>query len=293
MNLLSHKDTAIVAYRANALVLNSYSEPQAPGLLVEWGSITKLVTAHAASILARSGGPLSLDTPVESVLGWGLPQSITVRSLVNHSSGLPRVHTGMTSGLIRDPYRNVDEHVIRQSLASTLKDFPYDCSYSNLGYAVLGAVIARVTGRPWFDFAQDAIFDEYGMSTATLIPEPEDRVVVRNWRNKINPPWEIGESAYSSTGGVWSSMEDLARYGARFLSDVGDTGDWNGWSGNGRLHWHNGQTKYAGSCLVVDPEQSISLAVHVLEKLPNAADKLALSTITKLLRERLPSEDAG
>lgn len=283
----------MVAYSSNSLVIDEFSTPYSPGLLVEWGSITKLVTAHAASILARPGGPLPFDTPVESVLGWGLPQSITVRSLVDHSSGLPRVHTGMTSGLFRDPYRNVDEHAIRQSLANTLKGFPYDCAYSNLGYAILGAAIGRVTARPWFDFAKDAIFDEYGMTSATLIPEPGDRVVVRNWRNRVNPPWELGESAYSSAGGVWSSMEDLARYGQGFLTDVGETGDWIGWSGNGRLHWHNGQTKYAGSCLVVDPEQSISLAVHVLEKLPNAADKLALSTITELIREGLPSEDAG
>lgn len=283
----------MVAYRSDVMVIDEYSTPYSPGLLVEWGSITKLVTAHAASILARPGGPLPLDTPVEPMLGWGLPRSITVRSLVNHSSGLPRVHTGMTAGLLRDPYRNVDENTIRQALAGTLKNFPYDCTYSNLGYAILGAVIGRVTCRPWFDFAKDAIFDEYGITTATLTPEPGDRVVLRNWRNKVNPPWEIAEGAYSSAGGLWSSMEDLARYGERFLSDVRETGDWNGWSGNGRLHWHNGQTKYAGSCLVVDPEQSISLAVHVLEKLPHAADKLALSTITKLLREGLPSEETG
>lgn len=290
---MNHKNTAMVAYSSNALVIDEFSTPYSPGMLVEWGSITKLVTAHAASILARPGGPLPLDTPVESVLGWGLPQSITVRRLVNHTSGLPRVHTGMTSGLLRDPYRNVDEHVIRQSLASTLKDFPYDCAYSNLGFAILGAVIGRITGRPWFDFAKNAIFEEYGITTATLSPKVGDRVVLQNWRNKVNPPWEIGESAYSSAGGVWSTLEDLARYGERFLSDVGETGDWNGWSGTGRLRWHNGQTKYAGSCLVVDPEQSISLAVHVLEKLPNAADKLALSTISKLLREGPPSEEAG
>lgn len=282
----------MVAYKSNLLILNDYSAPYSAGLLVEWGSITKLVTAHAASILARSRS-LPLDTSVESVLGWGLPRSITVRSLVNHSSGLPRVHTGMTSGLLRDPYRNVDEHTIRQSLASTLKNFPYVCGYSNLGYAILGVVIGRVTGRSWFDFAKGTIFNEYGITTATLTPEAGDRVVLRNWRNKVNPPWEIGGSSYSSAGGLWSTMDDLARYGERFLSDVGETGDWIGWSGNGRLRWHNGQTKYAGSCLVVDPELSISLAVHVLGKLPNAADKLALSTMTEFLREGLPSEAAG
>lgn len=59
--------------------------------MLEWGSITKTVTAAIAARLAEAG-ELDLDAPVAALLpATLLPGAASVRTLIEHHSGLPRV----------------------------------------------------------------------------------------------------------------------------------------------------------------------------------------------------------
>ena len=63
--------------------------------MLEWGSISKTVTARITEQLAHAG-TLDLSTPVSKYLPEAkLPSTVDVRSLVTHTSGLPRVPKGM------------------------------------------------------------------------------------------------------------------------------------------------------------------------------------------------------
>jgi Beta-lactamase len=126
--------------------------PATPQTSYLWFSMTKIVTATAVLRLAESG-KLDLDAPAdEHFRGFKVvsqPMPVTVRHLLNHSSGLanplpirwvrpadaPAPDRGAFVGRLLAKHRK-------------LKSVPGErASYSNLGYLVLGEVISEVAGR--------------------------------------------------------------------------------------------------------------------------------------------------
>jgi len=74
--------------------------------MLEWGSITKTVTAHIAEQLDHAG-TLDLSAPMSVYLPeMKLPREVDVRSLVTHPSGLPRLPHGIITSAAEacDPY---------------------------------------------------------------------------------------------------------------------------------------------------------------------------------------------
>ncbi|MGI5269420.1 serine hydrolase domain-containing protein [Nonomuraea sp. CA-218870] len=121
---------------------------------VRIASNTKTYTAVVALQLAGEG-KIDLDAPVEKYLpkvirGNGNDgRKITVRMLLNHTSGLPNYTQDMPSILeVRDKYREPYD-LLRQGLGHK-RLFPpgKDWAYSNTGYVALGLLIQEVTGRP-------------------------------------------------------------------------------------------------------------------------------------------------
>ena len=125
-----------------------------PDSVYHWWSMTKIVTAIAVLQLSERG-LLDLDAPVADYLPWfdvqygsGASKAITVRHLLNHSSGLPDPMPAMI-GWMHYADELVDQtDLIRQHLPqfSKLQYGPgTKAAYTNLGYMVLGA--SRRTGE--------------------------------------------------------------------------------------------------------------------------------------------------
>ncbi len=106
------------------------------GALVEWASVTKTVPAAAVLVLLAERD-IPRDTPARDLLP-DVPDdaTYTVDDLIRHRSGLPRVHQGMSAGIVGDPYADVSEADITRVLRQT-PTTPGERDYSNLGYAVL------------------------------------------------------------------------------------------------------------------------------------------------------------
>ncbi|HET6487536.1 MAG TPA: serine hydrolase domain-containing protein, partial [Spirochaetia bacterium] len=137
-----------------------------PATAYHWGSMTKLVTASAVMRLVETN-KIALDAPVERYLpefpkGLG----ITVRNLLDHSSGLPDPEAAQLvsfGGSTLPPLQEV--------LASYLADFHgpsfppgSDAAYSNWNYLVLGVIIERVTGIPYATYVTETILRPLGMT---------------------------------------------------------------------------------------------------------------------------------
>jgi CubicO group peptidase (beta-lactamase class C family) len=138
--------------------------PASDSTMYEVGSVTKQFTAAAIVMLAEQGR-LRLDDPITRYLPEGSPAwaGVTLRHLLTHTSGVPQDTT-------LDWRRDYTEKELVLSAAALPLDFrPGEQeSYSSTGYALLGIVVHRVTGRFWNDFLRDRIFRPLGMRTARV-----------------------------------------------------------------------------------------------------------------------------
>jgi CubicO group peptidase (beta-lactamase class C family) len=133
------------------------------------GSVSKPITATAV-LVARERGLVDLDRPINNYLGEarlraaiGNVSGATVRRVVQHMAGLPEYSEAH--------YR--DEPGQSPSLALAIRRYGVltrppgeQFVYSNLGYAALGGVLARVSGKSYGDFLHDAVFVPLGMRQA-------------------------------------------------------------------------------------------------------------------------------
>lgn len=185
------------------------------------GSVTKVVTAMAILRL-RDEGKLPLDTPAVTQLPeLGLmkyptedsPQ-ITIRHLLTHTSGLPRLGAFDYASLRERP---VAEREILEALrGAPLENVPGVANvYSNLGYALLGIIAGRAAGVPYHEYVEQKILGPLGMrATAWREDEvPHDRLATGYvWEGGEYHPrhhWKMGAS--EGAGGLYASLDDMVR----------------------------------------------------------------------------------
>ena len=193
--------------------------PQTPFIL---GSTTKSFTALAVMQLVETG-KIELDAPVQLYLPWfrvadaQASAQITVRHLLNQTSGLPGV-----PGLIA--LANLDNSpgtAERQAQAlSTLKlTRPVGAAfeYSNLNYNLLGLVVAAASGESYADYIQNNIFDPLKMRHSyTAQTKAKQNGLAVGHRYWFTFPQAMPNLLFPQgslpTGGLISSAEDMAHY---------------------------------------------------------------------------------
>jgi len=206
------------------------SEPMPADAVFLVASVTKPVTATAAMLLVE-GGLLGLDDPVCSLVpefrGWG-KEEIRVRHLLTHTSGLPDMLPENVE--LRQDHAPLSAFVARICRCELLFAPGTEIRYQSMGTAMLGEIVARISGRPLRAFLQEEIFTPLGMDSTSLgiredlrhraaqvnIPE-EQRGTDWHWNSEywqnLGVPW----------GGMFSTVEDLAVLLQMFL-DEGEYG---------------------------------------------------------------------
>ncbi|MBL8429737.1 MAG: beta-lactamase family protein [Dechloromonas sp.] len=154
-----------------------------PETVYRAGSIAKVFTAAAAMQLAEQG-KLNIDQPLANALPEFSIRSrfpntdpVTPRNIMCHHSGLP---SNFLLGLfVREPDRF-------DSVVSHIRDeyqtFPanYVFSYSNLGMALLGAAIQKLSGEPFDTYMAQRFFQPLGMTQSSFVPRPIAKAYDRN-----------------------------------------------------------------------------------------------------------------
>ena len=249
--------------------------PYAAASMLEWGSITKGLVGTTACLT------LEVERPVVHYLP-GLPDAeMTVADLIHHTSGLPRLPAAMRDRLFADPYQEAVG--VPLDLAVAVPVAPRgQFVYSNLGYALLGAVLDEVHGD-WFAAVCQQVLEPAGISSATLAPAPAERVVPKLFGRPITP-WALGESSFAAAGGVWATFDDLCRYADWALEPGAGGARTVSWQRRGASTWINGEVRAAGAAIV--HAASITAAVHALAKAPHAADLIATELIKHEVRRR-------
>ena len=202
--------------------------PATPETLYGIGSVTKSFTALAVIRLAEAGR-LSLQDPVDKHLPFPFkPQGETVRlhHLLSHTSGLPALaygeavirHANRIGGRYLPIAGPEDILTFMDGAESWEEAAPGErWFYFNEGYALLGLIIERLSGKPYADYIRDEILTPLGMARSCFARQElaNDRDVAIPYVLFEDKPPQIGEylfRAIRSEGGLFSSVLELARY---------------------------------------------------------------------------------
>jgi CubicO group peptidase (beta-lactamase class C family) len=202
--------------------LQSYGEasqgrpvtPQTPFLLA---SLTKSFTALAMMQLVEAG-KVALDAPVQRYLPWfrladpAASAQITVRQLLNMTSGLPAVSPGITATETTEQFvRSLSAVALDRSVGSSFE-------YAPSGYVILGLIVQTVSGQAYPTYMQRHIFAPLQMnhSFASLQAAQQNGLAQgHEWLFGVPVPTDdidLHLPAVLSAGGLFSSVEDMSHY---------------------------------------------------------------------------------
>ena len=200
--------------------------PVTPETVFRIASMTKSFTAMAILKL-RDEGKLSLDdaaaryVPALADLPYPTSDSpaITIRHLLTHSEGFPE----------DNPWGDRQLAQTDETMRAWMKaGIPFSTApgtafeYSNYGFAILGQVIAKASGKPYADYVRDSILRPLGMNASTfeMSEVPRDKIALgyRREGETWKPEPILAHGSFGAMGGLWTTAPDLARYVAFLLS---------------------------------------------------------------------------
>jgi CubicO group peptidase (beta-lactamase class C family) len=168
---VAHNDGTFVA-RGFGVKHVDQATPVTEETLFHMASVTKPFVATAVMQLAERG-QLDLEDPVARHLPYfrlddRRSSEVTIRQLLSHTAGMPDVEDYGWDRPETDD--GALERYVRDLHVAKLVDSPGNQHrYSNVGFEVLGDVIAKVSARSFEDYVTEFILNPLGMTTSTLM----------------------------------------------------------------------------------------------------------------------------
>jgi D-alanyl-D-alanine carboxypeptidase len=212
--LVIMKDGKPVKTAAFGLANLELNVPVKPETVFEIGSITKQFTAAGILMLAQEG-KLSLDDKISARLAntpsaWS---NVTVRHLLSHTSGI-KSYTGL------DGFQ-LTRHLTQSQFIKAIGKEPMEFApgeswkYCNTGFSLLGYIVENVSGKNYWDFMSERVFQPLGMNTTTnrlpglVIPNRASGYEQTNHMH-INRDFDLTE--VFAAGAIASTVLDLAKW---------------------------------------------------------------------------------
>jgi D-alanyl-D-alanine carboxypeptidase len=170
------KDGKIVKMKGYGLASVEFGVPVTTKTVFEIGSVTKQITAGAIMILVEEG-KVSLDEKISVYIPATPTQwkDVTVRHLLNHTSGIPSYSVLGGFGL--------SLRMTRDDFVKKFNELPLDFepgtkyAYNNSGYNLLGYIIESQSGMSYWRFLEERIYKPLGIKTAG---DRDPRFIIRN-----------------------------------------------------------------------------------------------------------------
>lgn len=184
------------------------------------GSITKPMVAVLVMRL-RDEGLVELSAPVDRYAP-GAPAGITVGETLSHAAGLTSETTG--AWWERVPGGDWDELTRTLTPDALRHERGGRFHYSNVGFGILGEVVARLRGAPWHEVLHDELLAPLGMTRSTTRPVPPaaQGYAVHPHADLLLAQPEHDAGAMAPAGQLWCSLTDLARFAAFLAGDTRD-----------------------------------------------------------------------
>ena len=189
-------------------------------------SMSKSVTAMAILKL-RDEGKLKLDDPaylyipemknIHYLTKDASP--VTIRNLLTHSAGYPEDNPWGDRQLA-----NTDEQLIDlyKKGISFSNDPGLEYEYSNLGFATLGYIIKKVTGKSYQEYITENILKPLGMTHTYYEYDKVPKELLAHGYRWLDGKWVeqpmLHDGSYGAMGGMITTIEDFSKYVALHLS---------------------------------------------------------------------------
>ncbi|HEU4587653.1 MAG TPA: serine hydrolase domain-containing protein [Gemmatimonadales bacterium] len=231
--LIGRRDSVLYAKGYGHMTWSRKSPvPDPDSTLWDLASISKVVGTTSAIMRLVDAGAVDLDAPVSRYLprfAGGEKNRVTVRMLLDHTSGLPpyiRLYR-----LARTRAQAID-----RLFAEPLRRTPGDTAeYSDLNAMLLGLLVEEVSGEPLDRFTAREVFEPLGMHRTMYRPPAALHrwtVPTSTWRGRpvrgeVNDQNAARLGGVAGHAGLFSSARDLGRYAQTWLRNgVGPKGAW-------------------------------------------------------------------
>ncbi|MGC3945978.1 MAG: serine hydrolase domain-containing protein [Chryseolinea sp.] len=218
--LLINGDSVIFS-KGYGLANMQTKEPVTTNTLFNLGSISKTFVANAI-LLLHDQGKLSLEDSLfryfPTFKNKSIAQRVKIKHLLTHSSGLPdnrNVNADTTFFLTA---KDAENWAPIEQADSLLFEPGSEFEYSNPAFNGLALIVERVSGMKWQKFVEEKIFKSSDMESSTITDGDHPTEGVSHGYVKNEGKWiedDYGEEPTfpaAGNGGVWSSVEELARY---------------------------------------------------------------------------------
>jgi CubicO group peptidase (beta-lactamase class C family) len=212
--------SVLIARNGKVLFSNGYSMadwddqvPNTPHTKFHIGSLTKQFTAMAIMILQERGKVHVQDALCTYIsncpTAW---QPVTIQELLIHTSGIPQLDSSPPTSSPQDWFARYNNVNLAFAAGSQF-------SYCNVCYQILGYVVQQVSGEPYSEFVQQAIFNRLQMRSTGFDPDylslPDRAVGYQDWQVKADPDdWPLPPemSFLYASGLLYSTAQDLYRW---------------------------------------------------------------------------------
>jgi CubicO group peptidase (beta-lactamase class C family) len=185
----------------------------------EIGSITKVFTTYLLADLAREGivalnDPISRHLPRNVKTPREEEREITLEDLATHTSGLPRLPSNLSSGMV-DPYADYGPERLYEFLGSyrLKRAIGSKCEYSNLGVGLLGHLLERAAKAPYDELVARRIAGRIGMkATGITLPDPVNARLAPPYLPGGRPAKNWHFKALAGAGAIRSTANDLLKF---------------------------------------------------------------------------------
>ena len=197
------------------------------------GSISKTFVSNAILML-QDEGKLSVEDNMAQYFpdfkNKEIAEKVKIKHLITHTSGLEDNRQTKTDSIFYLTAKDGENWYPTTQAEQLIFEPGTRFEYSNPAYNALALIIEKVTEMKWQQYVADKIFNPSGMKTSTITDGPHPETGVSHAYIKSNGNWlekDYGEEptfAAAGNGGVWSSVNELAKYELalqqhKFMSD--------------------------------------------------------------------------
>lgn len=211
----------VVFHRAYGAADQATAVPLTTNHLLRAASHSKMFTATALLQLQEQG-LLRIDDNITTYIPWLTEhpdtrwQTITLRQLLSHSAGV--IRDGTVAGFWQGEAAFPDHATLQQQIMQTrlVCEPNTEFKYSNFGFALLGQVIAQVSGQSYAEYVTEHIIQPLGLSHT--VPEYSPDVLMATGYSRVTLAQQRQAYPHLATGalqpaaGFCTTAHDLARF---------------------------------------------------------------------------------
>ena len=216
------KDGKVAFEKGYGMANLEYDMPVTPTSVFDIASVSKQFTGYAISTLIQEGKISPADDIhkyLPDVPDFG--KKITIHNLIHHTSGLRDWPEGLHAAGWRWDESFTYDDIMRMVNKQHDLDFEPGSKYqySNTGYNLLAAIVAKVSGKTFPEWAAENIFKPFGMQ-ATMVNDDYSRIIP----HLASSYYQDGNAYHKATdqltafgsSSIYTTVEDLSKWVIRF-----------------------------------------------------------------------------